>query len=43
MAASFHWCGNLGIKQDAELDICFNTLEVYGLNVFAAKGAFPAL
>ena len=36
----FHWCGNLSIKQDAELDIRSNTLEVYGLNVFAVKGAF---
>ena len=43
MAAFFHWCGNLSIKRDTELDICFNTLEVYGLNVFAVKGAFPAL
>lgn len=42
-AAFFHWCGNLSIKRDAELNICFNTLEVYGLNVFAVKGAFPAL
>ena len=43
MAAFFHWCGNLSIKQDAELDIRSNILEVYGLNVFAVKGAFPAL
>ena len=39
----FHWCGNLSIKQDAELDIRSNTLEVYVLNVFAVKGAFPTL
>ena len=34
---------SLSIKRYTELDIRSNILEVYGLNVFAVKGAFPAL
>ena len=38
-----YWCHNLTIRQDMELNIKIDTLEIYGLNYFRIAGAFPAL
>lgn len=38
-----YWCSNLELDQDTELNICIDTLELYGLNYFKVAGAFPSL
>lgn len=34
-----YWCQNINLEHDIILNISFDTLEVYGLNVFNVKGA----
>ena len=38
-----YWCSNLKLIHDAELNICIDTLEVYGLNYFKVAGACPSI
>lgn len=38
-----YWCNDIDLTQNRELDIRIDSLEVYGLNVFRIKGAYPAL
>ena len=38
-----YWCSNLKLIHDAELNICIDTLEVYGLNYFKVAGAYPSI
>ena len=38
-----YWCSDLKLIHDAELNICIDTLEVYGLNYFKVAGAYPAI
>lgn len=38
-----YWCSNLKLIHDAELNICIDTLEVYGLNYFEVAGAYPSI
>ena len=38
-----YWCHNIDLSQDRILNICFDTLEIYGLHVFQVKGAYPSL
>lgn len=38
-----YWCQNINLAQDLQLDIRFDTLEIYGLHVFSVKGAYPSL
>ncbi len=38
-----YWGQNIPLTQDRELDIRIDTLEIYGLHVFAVKGAYPSL
>lgn len=38
-----YWCQNINLTQGLQLDIRFDTLEIYGLHVFSVKGAYPSL
>ena len=38
-----YWCHNIDLSTDRELDITIDTLEIYGLNVFAVKGGYNSL
>lgn len=38
-----YWCNAISLQGQLELHCQIDTLEVYGLHVFAVKGAFPAL
>lgn len=38
-----YWCNDISLQGQLELNCQIDTLEVYGLHVFAVKGAFPAL
>ena len=38
-----YWCQNINLTQDLQLDLRFDTLEIYGLHAFRVKGAYPAL
>lgn len=38
-----YWCQNIHLTRDLQLDLCFDSLEIYGLHVFRVKGAYPAL
>ena len=38
-----YWCSDLKLIQDTELNICIDTLEIYGLNYFKVAGAHPSL
>ena len=38
-----YWCQNICITREVRLDIKIDTLEVYGLQVFTVKGAYPSL
>lgn len=33
-----YWCQNLDLRQELQLDICFDKLELYGLHAFRVKG-----
>ena len=37
------WAHNVPVKGDTRLDLRFEALEIYGLNVFRVKGGFPSL
>lgn len=34
-----YWCQNIPLYQNMSLDICFDTIEIYGLHVFSVIGA----
>lgn len=38
-----YWCSDISLQGELELCCQIDTLEIYGLHVFAVKGAFPAL
>lgn len=38
-----YWCENIDLDGDKTVDARFDTLEVYGLNVFRVMGGHPAL
>ena len=38
-----YWCSNLKLIHDTQLNICIDTLEVYGLNYFKVAGAYPSI
>lgn len=38
-----YWCENIDLSDDSSIDARFDTLEVYGLNVFRVMGGHPAL
>jgi hypothetical protein len=38
-----YWCENIDLDGDRTIDARFDTLEVYGLNVFRVMGGHPAL
>lgn len=38
-----YWCENIDLSEDRSIDARFDTLEVYGLNVFRVMGGHPAL
>lgn len=38
-----YWCQNIELKQDMQLDVSFDTLEVYGLHAFRVKGGRNSL
>ena len=38
-----YWCQNLDLACDLRLDMPFDTLEIYGLHLFAVKGGMNAL
>ena len=38
-----YWCHNIDLSADLKLDITIDTLEIYGLNVFAVKGGYNSL
>lgn len=38
-----YWCHNIDLLTDKKLDITLDTLEIYGLNVFAVKGGYNSL
>ena len=38
-----YWCQNISLKADMSLDVSFDKLEIYGLHVFAVKGAGNSL
>lgn len=38
-----YWCENIDLDGDRTIDARFDTLEVYGLNVFRVRGGHPAL
>lgn len=38
-----YWCENIDLSEDSSIDARFDTLEVYGLNVFRVMGGHPAL
>ncbi|MBQ1372465.1 MAG: carboxypeptidase regulatory-like domain-containing protein [Oscillospiraceae bacterium] len=38
-----YWCQNLHLTQDTQLDLSFDSLELYGLHVFQVLGGYPSL
>ena len=38
-----YWCQNISLQADMSLDVSFDKLEIYGLHVFAVKGAGNSL
>lgn len=38
-----YWCQNINLTQDLQLDLRFDSLEIYGLHAFRVKGAYPSL
>ena len=38
-----YWCQNISLKADMSLNVSFDKLEIYGLHVFAVKGAGNSL
>ena len=38
-----YWCQNILLEADTQLDVSFDTLEIYGLHAFRVKGAYNSL
>lgn len=38
-----YWCQNLTLTQDTQLDLPFDSLEIYGLHAFRVLGGYPSL
>lgn len=38
-----YWCQNISLKNNLELNVSFDTLEIYGLHVFTVKGGNNSL
>lgn len=38
-----YWCQNINLKQDMQLNVAFDKLEIYGLHAFRVKGGANAL
>ena len=38
-----YWCHNIDLSTDKRLDITIDSLELYGLHVFAVEGAYNSL